>query len=82
MRTLVEVVNQMLEVIPESETDIRDRLTARIRSIEYKAPELRYNLWFDVAADLEKHLGPPDTGWKQKVQAIFAGKEEAPDAAP
>lgn len=78
MRDLYSLINRMLEVIPETEDDLRDELKDERNSVSYAAPEMM-PMWFGevqetldtyVFTDLE-HID----GWKESVRQIWVGEK-------
>lgn len=75
MRNLGEVIDRMLEVVPESAAELRLHLTWLRRDISYKAPEQMLLGWNSCKLILESCIGPPETDWEKKIQRIFNDTE-------
>jgi len=64
MRSLVEVIDKIVEAKPE----LRDKLQATRDSATFAAPECMAQLWTD-AAELLTSVAPND----EQIRAIFCG---------
>lgn len=73
-RTFPEVVDQMLEHIPEGKTLAGD-LRKIMDGVRYLAPERMIEPWGDAAKALEHHLGRTPKGWQIKVAEIFTERK-------
>lgn len=76
MRNLVDVINEMVESIPESETDLIEELE-RIKSdqIQWTAPENMVR-WEEVSYALQDYLynPQPTKEWEYVVLSIWSTK--------
>jgi len=72
-RDVVDVINQMLEVIPISQTLLINELQIYKESIWNKAPEVRKtrNCFLPVQNLLSRHILFIDEDWKLEVLHIF-----------
>ena len=76
-RSLVKVIDRIIEVIPSDEYAETKAAIIDIRSsAEFASPETGNLFWEQLTSTLEEDLGDP-TGcaWKEKVQRIFNGEE-------
>lgn len=75
-RSIHEVIDSILKVIPEVEDDsLRDRLNEINQSALYTPPEAMWVWWRELKRTLDIHLGEPgDVEWKKKVSAIVRGE--------
>jgi hypothetical protein len=73
MRYLPNVIDEMLAVIPGTETDFIAQLESRKSSAEYSAPESMGTWWKYVADILVEKLGNPPFAneWQNKLVAIW-----------
>jgi len=75
MRNLAIVVDKLMTVIPEEETELRRRLKAACGD-RWKPPE---QLWRMGASALQDRFGeePPTDGWGKQAVDIWMGRDEA-----
>ncbi len=77
-RDLGEVVDQMLEHVPEEEKTLRSNLGEIRRRVGYTAPELMQGMWVATHSILVKGLCTDDMdkldGWKLEVAKVFKGE--------
>lgn len=77
MRNIGNIIDQMLEVIPESEGSFRAVLTKLAQDSCYKAPEQARDCFIELGQSLVLYMGfPPDCDWKQRVADIFEDRGE------
>lgn len=78
MRNLVEVIDQMMEKIPETESEIRIRFAAIRISVCFAAPESMPLHWSGCQKLLIDYFPDPTNllDWQQEVVNIFTGKEQ------
>lgn len=76
-RSLGATIDAVLAVIPDepSNTRVRVELQKLRQSSRYTAPEVMAALWTKGTRLLRQELGAPDVEWKQRVAAIWSGKE-------
>ena len=82
MRNIVDVINEMLEVVPESETKLRQGLVVLRESAWYAwpaPPEGVPDLWRRGSRLLTDAIGTlmrpePAGSWCQRVADIWSGK--------
>jgi hypothetical protein len=79
MREIVDVINDVLEVVPETETKLRLELAHLRESACYAPPEGVPGLWRRGSQVLTELLGPrmetePAGSWCLRVAAIWSGK--------
>ena len=76
MRSLVEVVDKMLPLIPENEEKLINDLTVMQRSAMVAAPEMMSYWWQTGADTLAERFGriPPKNGWGLKILNIWMDK--------
>lgn len=84
MRSLVEVIDKMKEVIPACEGSMLTCLNTARSSALFAAPELMYIFWNEVAECLEDRFGHlpehelmQEGSWERKVLDIWMNKEQA-----
>lgn len=75
MRSLRDVINQMLEVIPSTEEDTINEFNRVLDSLNYSAPELEY-MWWDEAHGIILDCIEDNnfTDWKLEIVSIFSTK--------
>lgn len=76
MRNLLEVIDQMLEVIPETEEDLIISLKSNRRSAEFTSPETMSLRWDVTCETLKNELPVVDSiddfnEWQKKVYNIW-----------
>lgn len=73
-RDLIEVLDRVLEVIPESEGELRNGLQKVRSSAGYTAPEAIASRWIEAADVFAEHL-PADTNvmsdWQARVAELW-----------
>jgi hypothetical protein len=75
-RNLVDVIDQILPLIPDSEPDLKAALEGHKRSAAFSAPERMRFWWGEVGEELEEALGFPITEeWKRQVFKIFTTRD-------
>jgi hypothetical protein len=72
-RNLVDVIDQMIAVIPETEKQLRGRLESLKTTCVYSSPEQDSARWSHCAEILMGEIGEPVTEWQKKVAEIFSG---------
>lgn len=70
-RDLVQVINDCLDIIPETESDLRAALASHASSYRYAAPEMRQFWWEETANTLTQKIGQPSKLWEKQVAATF-----------
>lgn len=71
MRNLHTVINQLLEVIPDSQDSLRRKLISTQIKLRYAAPETCGYHWRVVARALETHTLDNEENWVKVTQQIF-----------
>ena len=71
MRNVIEVIDQMLAVIPPEHDELRVQLEWAQRDASYKAPEQMRAQWQMVGELLEALIGEPTLEWEKNVASIF-----------
>jgi len=73
MRSVVDVIIQILKIIPEDEIKFINDLTKYKKSLWNKAPEIREGeCWYDLTIILNNNISDPnDTEWKKEIFSIF-----------
>ena len=76
-RYLPEIVDQLLEFIPEVEeyTSLKQQLKSLATSASYSPPEDQGRWWRHVAQVLYHSIGEPKEDWQIKLANLFNGKE-------
>lgn len=74
-RDLTEVLAQMLDLIPESEKDLRARLSYIRDSAFYTPPESMGGQWRFALDALIQYIGEPKTEWQIRVCELFSGRK-------
>ena len=75
-RNVVDVIDQVLGIVPEAEKELRGRLEDLRRNAKYKAPEVMRDIWSGMGHLLNDSLPfPPKEEWQWKVAATFANQE-------
>lgn len=69
-RNCCEVISQMLEKVPASETSLREDLEWNKEDASFKAPEEDIQ-WIRTSLTLRKHIGKPTEEWHFEVLSIF-----------
>lgn len=78
MRNLCEVIDQMLAVIPEDQTELRASLKNHKQSAEFAPPEMISIHWNNVGDTLYYYVFSnfyPEIGWQEKIERIWTGDE-------
>lgn len=76
-RSLTEVIEHILTLIPETEVDFRIQLESNLSSVNFSAPEEQSFWWHELAVNLNNRLVPPFSNmWEVQVIAFFTGKTE------
>lgn len=80
-RNLAVVANKLLEIIKnncefENKQEIIEEIKEVIYDSCYKAPELMYMCWCDLADILNANFNPNNSKWEQELCDIFSGKKE------
>lgn len=73
MRYLPDVINEILVVVPESETELIKSLTSILSSARYAAPELQIDWWMKTADVLYARFGSgiPTEEWGDTIGKIW-----------
>jgi hypothetical protein len=74
-RNLTTVIDEILEVVPETETSLRAQINSVRDSSIFSAPEVMYLFWTELFEILVDEIGEPEEEWEFKVQLIFSGRE-------
>lgn len=76
MRDIVVVIDEMLDLVPNDELELRDHLRALQTTARYMAPEMQRGVWESGAVILADRFGPvpPEDGWKADIIGIFRGE--------
>ena len=72
-RSLTEVIDKMLAVIPESEGDLRAELDKCKASAGFCPPEEMSRVWGRTTHTLIYGIGEPTEPWQFEVRRIFNG---------
>lgn len=73
MRTIGETIESILDVVPDSETDLRADLERVAEGSRYTAPEASNTDWRKALYVLEHRIGKPTEPWQLQVRDIFVG---------
>ena len=68
-----QVIDQMLDKIPEDKVEFINDLKKDWESSVYKAPEETIQ-WVETQLTLQKHIGQPTEDWHYEVLSIFTTK--------
>lgn len=78
MRNFQEIADEIIKVIDEECDFNEERITCIIEQIEkiknsnrYKAPELQYISWNELAYVLSQNFVPSNSKWETKIMIIF-----------
>ncbi len=78
MRNFQKVADEIIKVIDEECTFNEERIVSIIERIEkvknsnlYKAPELQYMSWDELASILANNFIPSNSKWETKIMVIF-----------
>lgn len=71
MRSLSTTINQLLEVIPDTEESLRAKLISAQKKLKYAAPETLSYHWSVVAWILEVGTFDKSDHWIKVTQSIF-----------
>ena len=78
LRNFQEVADKIIKVIEEECTFDEERIVSIIEQIEkiknsnlYKAPELQYMSWNELANVLSSNFIPSNSKWETKLMIIF-----------
>jgi len=76
MRNILEVIDQILNQIPQ-DFDDKIYLTQELQSIResyiYSSPEGANYWWLQISHTLITFLKKPDTDWKKNILNLFSG---------
>lgn len=77
-RSFQSIADEIIKVIDEECTYSEERIANIIEQIEkvkrsncYKAPELQYMSWDELAEILSKNFVPSNSRWETKIMIIF-----------
>ncbi len=79
MRDLCEVIDKMLEVIPEDQTILREKLIDHYETAMITPPEMILFRWNEVGDTLYRYVFSdfyPEIGWQDKIERIWTGDED------
>ena len=79
MRDLCEVIDKMLEVIPEDQTILREKLFDHYEAVMITPPEMILFRWNEVGDTLFQYIFSdfyPEIEWQSKVEKIWTGDED------
>lgn len=73
MRSVVEVIIELLKIIPENEIQLIKDLTKYKQSIWNQAPEIKTGeCWYDLTIILNNNIeNANDAEWKKEILSIF-----------
>ena len=72
MRNISNVINSIREDVPESETDLLERLDWIIADAACRAPELMSISWNYLGSALHKFISEPSEEWHFQVISEFS----------
>jgi hypothetical protein len=77
MRNLLEVIDRILEVVPDKRSwkSLRDQLKDVKASASLSSPELMGEWWSECAEVLNCSIPQARTDWQQKIVRICGGQE-------
>jgi hypothetical protein len=75
MRDLPQLIDKLLEIIPETEAVLRAELRCTHASASFSSPEMMSTWWNEAGMTLLQHLGTPpwEEEWKDMVSKIWRG---------
>ena len=75
-RNLVDVLTDLLRVVPYDQPCLRGALCSLRASAEFAAPEVQGHWWRKAADSLEHHLKgvPADAPWRAAAEAAWLGR--------
>lgn len=79
MRDLCEIIDRMLEVIPEDQTILREKLESHYESVMLSPPEMILFQWNEVGDTLYQFVFSdfyPEVEWQDKIERIWTGDED------
>lgn len=78
MRDIIKVSNKIIDVIKEKcsfEESKKEEIIKKIEHIQngalYKAPELMYMCWYDLADVLNSNFNADKSEWENEIKKIF-----------
>jgi hypothetical protein len=76
-RLVIDVIKQIIPIIPEDKTELMDELQTFKKSLWNKAPELQRNAdcWVPFIQLLNKHIPDIVDGWHIEIQYILQNPE-------
>jgi hypothetical protein len=74
-RELKDVIDRMLEHVPEEEWVLVDELRRIRTESEYVAPEAKADVWQRTHRVLATAIGEPTKSWEIEVTEIFSGRK-------
>jgi len=74
-RNIDDVVNKLVALIPETETDLITNIKEYDKELWNQAPELRNSdlFWAALAHTLQENIPEIDTPWKEQMLKTFNG---------
>lgn len=76
-RSLSKVANKLIEIIKDNcNFENKQEINKVIYDSCYKAPELIYICWYDLADILNANFNPNNSDWEQELCNIFSAKIE------
>ena len=77
MRNVITVIDRLLTIIPESETNLKNELIDFKDPLWNQAPELLSSarFWIPAGQILGRNITVFDEPWKKKVLNVFNGAE-------
>ncbi len=80
MRPLNLVIEAIIKIVKLNELKYKKELLTELRKIESvcNVEDLNKNqfLWAQTSSLLKQYVEPLDTDWKQKIGALYLGKED------
>ena len=76
MRQIGDILDKILEVIPETSSSLKDQLKSILESSKFSPPESQHLWWTETARVLIEAFPPDATDWapwQTQVQKIYMG---------
>ena len=76
MRDIIEVLDNVIGVVPDYEHDFKDYLKGLKEDCLYTAPEAMQQRWFAFGGYVSRFIPyPPTEDWQKQAVKYFTGKE-------
>lgn len=77
MRNILDVTKEIVEQIPETESNLIDNMNQIAEDSIYRAPEIKHLSWDELSWRLNHSIGEPTLDWHYEVYSILTTKSVA-----